>query len=103
MFSHARIIASVLAGAVLISSPMQAMAQKPSARQQLALPNAPFSIQPAKAVIQRFKLLSLLSPLARQDKRLVRYLTRMERAIVFKGNVTLDEPVDISAIAMNTS
>ncbi|NHZ66169.1 hypothetical protein F1735_28410 [Massilia sp. CCM 8694] len=99
MFSHARIIASVLAGAVLISSPMQALAQKPSAKQQVALPNAPFSVQPAKAVIQRYQLLSLLSPLSRQNKRHVRDLTGIERAIVFEGNVTLDEPIDIGAIA----
>lgn len=79
---------------------MQAMAQKPSVNQQVALPNAPFSVQPAKAVIRCYQLLSLLSPLARQDTRLMRALSKMERAIVFEGNVTLDEDINISTIAM---
>lgn len=93
------LMVSLLAGAMPMCSLVQGAAPKPEATQQLALPNAPFSVQPAQAVIKRYKLASLLSPLARQDAGRMRDFSRFRQAIVFEGNVTLDEDIDISAIA----
>ena len=98
MSFHSGILASVLAGAVLMGAPMTAMALQPVAK-QLALPNAPFSVQPAQEVIKRYKLVSLLSPVARKDAERVRDFSDIKQAIVFEGNVTLDENIDIGALA----
>ncbi|MDQ1818136.1 hypothetical protein RBA41_33040 [Massilia sp. CCM 9210] len=99
MFSLSRIIASVLAGAALVLSPMQARALKPVPKQSVALPNAPFSVLPAKEVIKRYKLVSLLSPLARKSEDTLSEFAEVEKAIVFEGNVTLDENINILHIA----
>ncbi|MDM5181857.1 hypothetical protein PO883_32280 [Massilia sp. DJPM01] len=99
MFSHSRIIASVLAGAALALSPGQATALKPVPKQGVALPNAPFAVLPAKEVIKRYKLMSLLSPLSRKDKETLSEFADVKQAIVFEGDVTLDENISISDAA----
>ncbi|ATQ76011.1 hypothetical protein CR152_16810 [Massilia violaceinigra] len=88
-----------MAGAALALSPMQAMALKPAPKQSVALPNAPFSVLPAKEVIKRYKLVSLLSPLARKSEDTLSEFAEVEKAIVFEGAVTIDENINILHIA----
>lgn len=99
MFFHVRMIALAIAGAGLITFPAQAATVKPAAAPQIALPNAPFSVQPAKAVIKRFDLVSLLSPMVRKDAEQIAEFKDIDKAIVFEGNVTLDELISINTLA----
>ena len=99
MFSRFRILASVFAGAALLLPPVQAAAPKPVPKQGIALPNAPFSVLPAKEVIKRYKLVSLLSPLSRKDEDALSEFADVKQALVFEGNVTLDENIQIADAA----
>ncbi len=93
MFSHVRIIALAIAGAGLICFPAQARTVTSAAASRIALPNAPFSVLPAKGVIKRFKLVSLLSPLAQKEKDTVKDFMEVKDAIVFEGDVKLRENI----------
>lgn len=93
-----RSVAAGLAAALLLS-PLPSLGAGPGASQGLALPHARYAILPAQEVIKRFKLLSLLSPLGRKDQDLVQSLMEEDKAIVFEGNVALEENVDLFPIA----
>ncbi|NHZ38265.1 hypothetical protein [Massilia rubra] len=101
-FSPILISAFVIAGAGMMSLPAHAATVKPAAVTRIALPHAPFSVLPAKEVIKRYKLVSLLSPLAQKEKDTVKDFIDVKDAIVFEGNVKLREDIHAEYRAANT-
>jgi hypothetical protein len=90
--------AAALAAALLLA-PVPGFAAAKGVTQGVALPTARYTIVPAQEAIERFKLMSLLSPLGRADQDLVEGLEEAGKAIVFDGDVTLEENLEIVSIA----
>ncbi len=75
-------------------------AQAQSAPQARVPATAPiFTVLPARGVINRFKLVRLLSAEFQKDKKDVADFRDTDFAIVFEGNTTLGEEIDVARLA----
>ncbi|HEX8610675.1 MAG TPA: hypothetical protein VF800_05245 [Telluria sp.] len=89
---------AAVAGALLLT-PAPGLSAAPAAKHGVAYPHARYTVMPAQEAIKRFKLMSLLSPLGRADQDVVDDLNDAGKAIVFEGDVRLEEDVEILSIA----